>query len=257
MFTLKCLAEAANDSTSTPDSVGRAAPRWEGILPRVYARDLADELGCVFHRVVRDIRERKEAERALSESREHYIKLFNEARAMEEDLRQLSNKVLTVQEEERKHISRELHDEIGQALTAVNVSIAQLRSHVAGDEAFRKKVDAAQQLLEQCMEHRAPICARAAAVDAGSSRAGRGVAELRQVLYRRTGIQTDWREREARAAQQPAGHGALPRRTGEPHERVQTCQGHAGQIRLRQLPRAVCMEIVDNGRAFPPSECPE
>ena len=70
---------------------------------------------------------------------------------MEENLRQLSNKVLTVQEEERKHISRELHDEIGQALTAVNVSIAMLRSHGSGDEAFRKKVDTAQQLLEQSM----------------------------------------------------------------------------------------------------------
>src|SRR5262249_812451 len=102
--------------------------------------------------VVRDIRERQKAEQALRESREHYIRLFKEARAMEENLRQLSNKVLTVQEEERKHISRELHDEIGQALTAVNVSIGMLRSHLPGDEAFARKVNDAQRLIEQSMD---------------------------------------------------------------------------------------------------------
>ena len=57
--------------------------------------------------VALDIRERKQAEMALRESREHYIKLFKEARAMEDNLRELSNKVLTAQEEERKRVSRE------------------------------------------------------------------------------------------------------------------------------------------------------
>ena len=88
--------------------------------------------------MVRDIRERKAAELALRESREHYVRLFTEARAMEENLRLLSSRVLTVQEEERKHISWELHDEISQVLTAANVSIAMLRSRGGADEAFRK-----------------------------------------------------------------------------------------------------------------------
>ncbi len=54
---------------------------------------------------VQDITERKQAEELLQRS--------------QEELRHLSSRLLTIQEEERKRIARELHDGIGQSLSAL------------------------------------------------------------------------------------------------------------------------------------------
>ena len=51
--------------------------------------------------------------------------LFEENRQMAEQLQALSHKVLLAQEEERAHIARELHDHIGQQLTALRLNLQQ------------------------------------------------------------------------------------------------------------------------------------
>jgi PAS domain S-box-containing protein len=62
--------------------------------------------------VVRDVTERKRAERELEESREQ--------------LRRLSTSLQAVREEEKTRIARELHDELGQSLTGLKMDLAQL-----------------------------------------------------------------------------------------------------------------------------------
>ncbi len=58
----------------------------------------------------RDITERKQAE--------------DEVRNSREQLRNLSRKLQSIQEEERSRIAREIHDELGQALTALSLDLA-------------------------------------------------------------------------------------------------------------------------------------
>ena len=88
----------------------------------------------------------------LRASEDHFHQLFEQARVMQENLRALSTKILHVQEEERKHISRELHDEVGQALTAIDVNLALLqRNGDAGPAGLRKRIADAQNLLRQTM----------------------------------------------------------------------------------------------------------
>lgn len=98
----------------------------------------------------RDITRRKMTEAAVLQSEEHYRDLFHQAYQMQENLRKMSDRVLKLQEHERSRISRDLHDEVGQALTAINMNLAMLRTALGNvaPEQERRIVDM-QQLAEQ------------------------------------------------------------------------------------------------------------
>ena len=73
--------------------------------------------------IVRDVTERNEAARAFRRSEE----ALRESR---EDLRHLAGRLLAVREEERAEIAREVHDELGQALTALKLDLAWHADHL-------------------------------------------------------------------------------------------------------------------------------
>jgi PAS domain S-box-containing protein len=79
-----------------------------------------------------------------------YAHLFEQSRQMQEQLRHLSRQLLLTQEEERKRISRELHDEIVQTLVGINVHLASLTMKAPFNiKDLRKKIARTQSLVEK------------------------------------------------------------------------------------------------------------
>lgn len=93
---------------------------------------------------------RGEVETALKKSEKHHILLLDQSRQMQEHLRHLTHKILTAQEDERREISRELHDEIAQTLTGINVQLANLkREAMVNTKGLKGKIAGTQRLVRK------------------------------------------------------------------------------------------------------------
>ncbi len=93
----------------------------------------------VLRKLKTEILQRKAVEKKLKTSERHYILLLEQSRNAQEHLRHFSRQILLVQEEERKEISRELHDEIAQTLSGINVHLATLKVEAAANTKGIKK----------------------------------------------------------------------------------------------------------------------
>jgi len=109
-----------------------------------------EELTVTNRQLEREILRREGTERALKKSERHQVRLLEESGEFQVRLRNLSRQILSAQEQERKKISRELHDVIAQTLTGINIQLAKLRTE-AGVNAptLEKSISLTQQLVEK------------------------------------------------------------------------------------------------------------
>ena len=97
--------------------------------------------------------QRKQAEEALKKSEAHYVQLFEQSLQMQEQLRHLSHQLLMAHEEERKRISRELHDEIVQTLVGINVHLSSLMLKAPANlKDLRRHIARTQRLVEKSVD---------------------------------------------------------------------------------------------------------
>ncbi len=73
------------------------------------------------------------AERDLIARATHLVGIAIERRELEDQLRALTARVEAVREEERTGIAREIHDELGQALTALKMDVAWIQRRLSGE----------------------------------------------------------------------------------------------------------------------------
>jgi signal transduction histidine kinase len=67
----------------------------------------------------------------------------------EERVKSLLERLVSVQEEERRRIARNLHDHLGQQLTALRLSIGALKDHTLSASTLRARLDAIDKIASQ------------------------------------------------------------------------------------------------------------
>ena len=86
--------------------------------------------------IIRDITERKQAEEAIRRNEEH--------------LRNLTAYIQKVSEIERTNIAREIHDELGQALTVLKIDLSWLKKRLLQDQIpMVEKIDAMSKIIDR------------------------------------------------------------------------------------------------------------
>jgi signal transduction histidine kinase len=108
------------------------------------------ELARANDKLHREMARRRKVEDSLRRSEAASVKLLEESGHMQEELRLLSRRLLTVQENERKAISRELHDVVGQTLAGVNLRLSTLKvQSAASTKDLQRKIAVTQRLVEK------------------------------------------------------------------------------------------------------------
>ena len=106
------------------------------------------ELAVTHRQLERGIVRRKSVEAALKISGEHYTKLLKDSLQLQEGLRQLTHRVLAAQEDERKKLSGELQDEIGQPLLGINVRLVTLKQEARNNtRGLKNEIASARRLV--------------------------------------------------------------------------------------------------------------
>ena len=210
------------------------------------------ELTASNRQLKQEIVERKSAEKALRRSEQHSRQLLEQSRHMQEQLRLLSRQLLSAQEEERKKISRELHDVIAQTLTSINVRLAALKKQTTlSTEDLERSIARTQQLVQESVNivHRFARELRPTVLD------DLGLIPALHTFMKgfkeETGIHVSL---SAFAAVEQANgdkRTVLYRVAQEALTNVaRHAQASKAEVRIQKLDGTVCLRIKDDGKGF-------
>lgn len=184
--------------------------------------------------------------------KEEYRSLYVESEFMQKKLRHMARQILTAQEDERRHISRELHDEVVQTLVGINVQLAALgHSAGLGPRALRARITRTQRLVEKSVNavHQFARELRPAVLDdlgliPALHAFIKGVAAEKKLKIRLTafaGVET--LENARRTVLYRVVQEAVTNVVRHAHASLVT-------IVITAIPGAIRLEIHDNGKSF-------
>ena len=210
------------------------------------------DLATSNRQLKKEIARRETVEETLRKSELHSRRLLDHSRRLQEQLRHLSRRILLAQEEERKRISRELHDVIAQMLTGINLRLATLKLEAAANtKGLSQKISRTQRLVERSVDrvHRFAIELRPAVLDdLGLVPA---LHSYLKVFAKETGIRASLTAFRGLEKLSSAKRTVLYRVAQEALTNV-ACHAQAARVvvEIRRKVNDICMQIRDNGKSF-------
>ena len=201
-----------------------------------------------------EIARRKTVEHALRKSEQHQSRLLQQSHLMQAQLRRLSHQILHAQEEERKRISRELHDEIAQTLVGINVHLAALTRETGHNpKDIQQKIAKTQLLVAKTVGvvHQFARELRPATLDdLGLIPA---LHAFMQEFKKQTGIHIRFKTFTSGRIKEltNAASTTFYRVAQEALTNVtRHAQASVVEVIFEKLPGALCLKIKDNGKSF-------
>ncbi|HEX2565468.1 MAG TPA: PAS domain-containing sensor histidine kinase [Burkholderiales bacterium] len=191
-----------------------------------------------FTVILRDITLRKQGEDAL--------------RAQQKELRELSARVLEAREEEKTRIARELHDELGQLLTALKMDLASIRDKITDPELLEKAREMSQ-MLDQTVSSTRRISADLRPLMLDDLGLADAAAWLAQDFAKRSGVACDARIAPAEELQGVSKNvsTAVYRALQESLTNIARHSGAKGAwVRLEARGGEISLEVEDDGRGI-------
>jgi signal transduction histidine kinase len=210
------------------------------------------ELAASNLELEQEIVQRKAVEAALKKSEHHYGELLEQSDRLQEQLRQLSRQILSAQEEERREISRELHDVIAQTLTGINVRLAALaKEAIVNTKGLDRNIASTQRLVEKSVDivHQFARELRPAVLDdLGLIPA---LHSFVKTFSKRTRIHVHLKAFAAVEQLDTARRTVLFRVAQEALTNVaRHAQASRVEVSIQKLPEGICMKIKDDGKSF-------
>ena len=199
-----------------------------------------------------EIVQRKAVEEALKKSQRHYSELLEQSQRLQTQLRQLSRQIISTQEEERRAISRELHDVIAQTLTGINVRLAALKKEAAVNTVgLDRNIARTQRLVEKSVNivHQFARQLRPAVLDdLGLIPA---LHSFTKSFAARTGVHTHLTVFAGVEQSETAKRTVLYRVAQEALNNVaRHAQASRAEVNIQKLPGSIGMTIKDDGKSF-------
>ncbi|MBN1865619.1 MAG: sensor histidine kinase [Victivallales bacterium] len=212
------------------------------------------DLTSVKERLRKETVRRKAAEESLKQNKKRYSQLLANSHRMQKQMQYLSHQVLLAQEEERRNISRELHDDISQILTGINVRLAALKIEVTTNTGnIRRKIATTQRLVEKSVAavHRFARELRPAMLDdLGLIPA---LHSFMKEFGKRTGLQLHFTARAAGKIEQLSNikRTVLYRVAQEALTNVtKHAKASQAKVSIGMQSDAISMTVADNGKSF-------